>query len=546
MSMKVTVMVDIKKPREYLAIGEKIVFIPDPSNSYDKDAIRFTRESSAEFMGFVANSPHLVLEHTKSASEANRYIQSGMIGTVKYVARQRARNGNMVNCYVVDLEEGKREQQGKGETKMASTKQLLKIRILGSKSQYPIRFEKLVPDFEAGNVPYVKLEIQGDNIVAIYNNQECGYISKEKGKGISDFEDVLASVGDETIAKITNRVGAKLIAEFSVDAVEIEKQKVKRSNESVKDEIVSKGIMSAEELEDRISVLQDYGVTSKQMAGVFATYRVYDSEVKKLIPDKPKTLYKDESGIMKRSIAYVNMGRNLMLEGDRGVGKNVMIETMAWLFARPLYEFSLNSQHDNTSLLGGKTIEVDDDGNNVMGFDPEVIVQAGEAGGILVLDEFNTSVGHVMSILNSYLDDRRRLSVPGYRVIQAHENFVAIGTMNKDYQSTFELNEATSDRFVPIIFPKNKSIIETLKAKCPTIDIQVVQKCNRVYQGILKCVTDGEISEKAITIRGFIDACMGTEMDIPLKQALIDNVANRCSDLDERKSIENMIEDYVG
>lgn len=576
-----------------VAVGSTVILVRDPYNSRDKEAIKVLTENEREQVGWVGNSTHMVSSGTKSASEVNGMFKEKCFGKIVADTKVTYQNGHSSDAYVVELQ---LNQDKKGESVMQKVTEFV-VKIVGSKSQYPIRFERVIPDFKDGNTPYLKLLVKGDDIVAEYNGQPCGYVSKDKENGVSEYDDVFASIGDSIIAKVTKVVGTKIVAEFSVDEKEVANQKARLTLSSVVKDIVDQGITSQADIDEKIEYLKKNGASEKQILNVFKSYKKYDEETAKLIPQRPKTLYQDSIGIIKRSVGYINRGRNLMLEGDRGVGKNVMIETLAWVYHRPLFEFSLNSQHDNHSLLGGKTFddsfeetveeslnffkkvakvfkrgfgfkswfstEVKDEeakevmevfkkfagylnGNTKMKFDPEVVVKAGEVGGFLVLDEFNTSVGHVMSILNSYLDDRKRLSVPGYKQIQADPNFIAFGTMNKDYQSTFELNEATSDRFVPIIFPKAKSIVETLIAKLPEVEFPVIQKCNLLYQGILKCVEDGEISDKAVTIRGFIDACLGTLEDIPLKDALIDNVANRCSDLDDRRAITNMIEDILG
>lgn len=523
-------------------VGSTVLLSCDIGNAKDPNAIAVYTENGFDQVGWVGNSPAMVTDGTKSATDVWEDLerQDGSMVKGKIVANTTVtyNSGRFSDAYVVEF-------KTKGEFDM-STIQNFTVKIIGSKSQYPVRFEQVIPDYKNGNVPYLKLVVKGEEIEAEYNGLPCGHVSKEKENGVSDYDLVLASIGESITAKVSKVAGTKVVAEFSVDEKEVANNVARQTLPSVLKNILDQGISTQEEIDMKAEYLRKVGATEKQILHLFMSYKLYDVEVAKLIPQKPKTLYQDETGIVKRSVAYINMKRNLMLEGDRGVGKNVMIETLAWLYNRPLFEFSLNSQHDNSSLLGGKTIEVDENGNNVMGFDPEVVVQAGEEGGFLVLDEFNTSIGHVMSLLNSYLDDRRRLSVPGYKVIQADENFIAFGTMNKDYQSTFELNEATSDRFVPIIFPKAKSIKETLMAKCPEVDLRIITTCDKLYQGILKCVIDGEISDKAVTIRGFIDACLGTEMDLPLKETLIDNVANRCSDLDDRKAVANMVEDILG
>lgn len=522
--------------------GSYVVLKKDPDNSKDKDAIKVLTENELEQVGWVGNSPHMVADGTRSASRVNALFVDKCLGKIVAETEVQYSNGHRSKAFIVEMI--LRDEKGE-DVKMEKAKKIV-FKLVGSKSQYPIKFERLIPDFNDGKEPYIQLKVENDQIVAEYDGQLCGYVSKEKDRSISAYEDVLSAVGEKQIAKVTKISGTKIIGEFTVDEKEIEKQKAIVSLNAIVENIINQGLSTKEEMDERIQYLKDNGVTEKQMLALFKTYKKYEDDVEKLVPSKPKTLYQDSEGIIKRSIAYINVRRNLLLEGDRGVGKNIMIETLAWLYKRPLYELSLNSQYDNTSIFGGKIITVDENGNEITEFEPEVVVQAGINGGFLTLDEINTSLGHVMTVLHPSLDDRRRFNVPGYGSFIADDNFIAIATMNKDYQATFELNEATADRFVPIVFPKAKTIIPTLVAKTPEVDFSIIQKCDLLYKGIVKCVQDGEIGDRAITVRGFIDACMVTQMDIPLKDALMDNVANRCPDLDDRIAIKNMIEDILG
>jgi len=148
--------------------------------------------------------------------------------------------------------------------------------------------------------------------------------------------------------------------------------------------------------------------------------------------------------------------------------------------------------------------------------------------------------------LNAYLDDRRRIEVPGYKTVNLDPNAMVIATQNRDYQSTFDNNEATIDRFVPIIFPSLTCIESILYARVPGIETKVVDICQDMYLRLKNAIVDGEISERTMSIRGFIDACLVVEQDIPLKDALIDNIAHRATDGDEREFIIHMIDALLG
>lgn len=520
-------------------IGDTLYLEKEPSNTSDPSAIRVYLSKGGEACGYVGNRPSTAMTGTKRAEEVHHLFEQGIFGVVLYEGSVTFGNGRTSKAFAVEL----KLEEMKNETvqEELSMEKTLRFKLIGSLTQYPNKF-KLSEELKSGQKPIVRLVVKDDKIVAEYEDGLAGYVDNKNQGGISDYSDIVSSISEDgVIAKIIEAVATNYIGQFTVNEAELVKGKRIQTLKAICSEIIDKGLATSEEIEERKSYMEQFGVTEKQMIRVFSSYKKYEPDIVARIPLEPETLYQDTSGILKRTVGYVNARRNLMFEGDKGVGKNVLTETLAWLYKRPLYEFSMNSQHDNNSLLGGKTIESDDEGKTKMGFDLEATIQAAMVGGVLVFDEFNTSLAHAMSIFNSLLDDRRRIQVPGYGLVNADENFFAIAAQNRDYQGTFENNEATADRFVPIIFPKLKTLKEILLAKVPQVGLPVINKLETLYKGIKKCVEDGEISDKAITIRGFIDSCLAMEEDIPLKDALIDNVANRCNDLDDREVVRTMI-----
>jgi MoxR-like ATPase len=527
-----------------ISVGDTVSLEKEPGNSYDPDAVHVLTRGG-ESVGYVANSPTTVQIDCKSATQIKRLFNSTVEAKIVDTTQIQFKNGKVSNGYIAELILETKKDDKKGEIKMAEE---YKVKLTGSVSLYPNKF-KVAEQLKKGISPTVKLVNTGDKVVAYFDNGLCGYVDIRKQEGISTYDEIKDIVGDERIAKVVSQARQNYIAVFTVGENEVTKAKTDKSLKEAIDRIISEDILTSGQLDERMTYLKKNGVTEKQMMSLFNSYKKYEDDVATKIP-QPKTLYQDSTGLVKKSIGYMNVQRNLLFEGDRGVGKNVLIETLAWLYNRPLFEFPMNSQHDNNSMLGGKTItsETTEDGKEktTISFDPDVIVQAGEVGGILNIDEFNTSFGHVMSLLNSYLDDRKRITVPGYKTIELDPNTTVIATQNRDYQGTFENNEATVDRFVPVIFPPLESIEDILMAKIPGISYDIVKDCQMLFAGIKKCVEDGEISERTISIRGFIDACLVTEQDIPLKDALIDNIANRATDRDERNIIKLMIEDIKG
>lgn len=179
-------------------------------------------------------------------------------------------------------------------------------------------------------------------------------------------------------------------------------------------------------------------------------------------------------------------------------------------------------------------------------FQMSAILEAFTKGGIIVLDEFNTSQAHVMPLFNALLDERRRIEVTGLGKVEAHPNFLAIGTQNKGYQGTFDSNEATVDRFEPLIFPPLESISKLLEIKIPELGYETINICNKLYAGIKKGVESGTLGQDALSTRGFISAAKAMSRGMSIKRALINSVANRAGDLDDREAIKNMIDLEIG
>ena len=446
----------------------------------------------------------------------------------------------------------------------------------GSKTRFPHKFV-LLEEVKQGNKPHLNFVYEEDRFIGYWKEHKVGYIIGNE-ESLS-FLEKGAKEGEKIVGKAISLDNTNIVCEVEISE-KVESLIAEDSYEAVIQKVLSNNFLTKEEMQERVAYLEASGVTKKQSTALFASYVPYSDEASLRIPRKPKTLYQDTNGLVRKSVAYLNLNRNLMFEGDRGVGKNVLTETLAWLYKRPLYEFSLNSGYSNESLVGGKTIEStqpkneeavatiitkfkeremtkdaflkelsvllkETTGGMEMGFEKTSIIEAAEEGGILVLDEFNTSIAHAMSLFNSLLDDRRRIQVPGYKLVEAHQNFVAIGTQNKEYVGTFETNEATSDRFVPIVFPTNKEISGIILAKLPNAKQSILRMCEVIYRDMKNTIEKGLLSEKSMTIRGFIDACMAVEMDIPPKEAFIDNLANRCSEVEDRKIVGGIIEGTI-
>lgn len=590
MALLVTIIgIGKKHTGKYLVkVGDEVLLQKEPDNEFDEDAIKVL--FNGEQVGYIGNSDLTVSAGCHSATQIQAFFDKEIRAKINGETTVKFKNSSggfrESKAYVAELLPIMKKVE---EDKM--NKKVMDFKLVGSEVIYAGK-SKLRQAIKDGKKPIIKLEISGDKIVGIFENELCGYIEKKKEKELFSADDIKPFIGESSMATITGQVGTNFIGSFNIDEKQLEKEQSAKDLKGVIQYLIENGLDTEENIKEKLAYLKKCKVSEKASLNLFKSYVQYPEEVKARIPKRPKTLYQDSQGIVKKCIGYINVRRNLLFEGDRGVGKNVLTETLAWLYNRPLYEFSLNSQHDNNSLLGGKTFKeaTDESKEEALGFakaflgfakkgfglkskdvdekeadlfsrlfkklisyftgkklifEKSVIVEASEYGGILVFDEFNTSLGHVLSLFNSLLDDRRRISIHGYGTVDAHENFMAIATQNRDYQGTFDNNEATVDRFVPIIFPTLESIEEILLAKIPSISYDTVRICQTLYKGLKKAVVDGTIDEKALTIRGFIDACLVVEQDVPLKEALIDNIANKAQSEDERGAIRHMIDIQV-
>lgn len=538
---------------KYLSVGSHVTLSHEPENEKDKNAHRVDILPPGNVVpilaGYVANNPHTVVPNTISANELLKlnesYQYSEIVATVVRTDQVVMSNNKTATVYIARFELKGEEAVKEEQTNQKSMEFTFKI--MGGKTRYPNKLA-IGEALDLGEIPVVKVELRDDKHVVLFQNDLAGYVSEKEEDGLSSFEEMAPFLNGRE-AMVISRKGNAYIASFTVS--EAEKKRLEGISVSIEamNRAVNKGLVEKGNAQEILDYLIDNNLNEVQIASVFDSYKEYDEEAASYIPSKPEKLYIDpnEGEFVQSAIAYIGLGKNLLLEGDKATGKNTLTITLAWVLQRPLYEVSLNSAYDNTSLMGAKQIDMDDDGKLFTSFDKETIVKAAEVGGIVVLDEINTALANVMSLLNSLLDDRRRITVPGLGRVDADENFVAIGTMNRDYQGTFDLNEATADRFVPLIFPAPKSIAKIIEANVPEADAYVISTIDRVFQHAMKNVQDGQIDSEAISVRGLsATADVATNMGLPLKLALMHNVANKASDPEDRKILTNIIDDILG
>lgn len=261
-------------------------------------------------------------------------------------------------------------------------------------------------------------------------------------------------------------------------------------------------------------------------------------ELKHMIPT-PDAIYIGEEVI--DTIQAILAGKHIILEGAKGAGKNTLIDTIAYLFSRPVVQFPFNADVDVSMIVGTDTLGVDDDGHQVISFRKHQLVQAMEVGAWFVGDEINMTRADVLAVLHMVTDHRALLDYPGLGQVKSNPGFRFFGTMNYGYMGTAELNEAFADRFAIIHIPciKSKNLIKLLKDAGG--EDTIVTGLVKAYYDLEGKATRGEISSRSVSVRGMLDIIKLLNVGMPLRKALMLTLVNKSFDSFEKTQIKDAL-----
>lgn len=408
-------------------------------------------------------------------------------------------------------------------------------------------------DEASGNAYYVLVNVSGDILAEKETEMvknKIGDIRQElidKGydeERITNIEDYLLASGfdAEKVIEIFKSYRPLVVNYDDLNEKIAKLEVLKKEKDSESDtEKIAEIEADIEDLETEISELKEKKAKEEEMNEI----------VKAHIIKEPATKFNDdkEEQLLLTAYSAIKNKFHILCSGEKGTGKNVFVETVAWIYQRPLFSISINSETDKLDLIGSKTIDAEEKDAGIVQkveFSPEVLLTAMEVGGIMNIDEINFADPGITALLHSVADDRRSLQVPGYKFVSGDENFVIMGTMNLDYQGTSELNEALADRFIDIVFPNKDSIYDVLVEKCPGIRKDVIKSADKIYSDIIEKYrnADASFDSSCITVRGYIQAVKMSE-DIGIKKALTTCVANKIRDNEYRQAVEAIISLYV-
>ena len=268
----------------------------------------------------------------------------------------------------------------------------------------------------------------------------------------------------------------------------------------------------------------------------FRSFYKLETEDERRIPKDSYLYYGKE--IWEEAATAIIAGENILLDGPKATGKNVLAQNLAMAFARPQWDISLYINTDASSLIGSDTFE-----NGEVKLRKGPILNCSLKGGFGVLDEINMAKNESLAVLHAVLDFRRTIDLPGYDRINLHEATRFIGTMNYGYAGTREMNEALASRFMVLHMPviSAENLQKLIKDKYPTLKPEYISQFATLFDEIRKKCEGGEISTRSLDLRGLI-SCIGMmKKGLEVTKALQMGLINKCFDEYERQLVLDIV-----
>ena len=291
-------------------------------------------------------------------------------------------------------------------------------------------------------------------------------------------------------------------------------------------------------MSDILDFLREEGVSGNLIRGVeeFRGRYPVSEEYRDRIPEPQYYYYGKETWEM--ALAVLLAGRNLLLAGPKATGKNVLCENLAAAFGQPVWNVSFHINMDASYLIGTDTF----DGTRVT-FRPGPIYLCADRGGFGVLDEINMAKNESLAVLHSALDFRRAIDVPGYDLIRVKPQTRFIGTMNYGYAGTRELNEALSSRFAILSVPEisEADLDRLIKRSFPDINPKICSQFVKLFVELMRKTEKAEISDRALDLRGLLDALSLIREGLTAGQALRMCIVDKTFDAYEQSLIMDVV-----
>ena len=432
---------------------------------------------------------------------------------------------------------------------------MLEFNVRGGIIEFPGKSE-VIEAFTDGKEVAVSVALAEDESLVLTSNAAAGPVGKITVEDEEDYKTLIEKLKASKSKSLPGRVVEAKMKSYRV-AIAVDektassgaKAKPFAGIKEVKQSLVDAGVNDIKTLNEIEAYLKKEKMPAGLIQEIFEQHRAYDDEYKDRIQQKPKTPYINSNGVLANALVYVLGGSSVRLSGDASTGKNVLIDTLSWVFQRPLFTNPVNGETQKEDIVGAKgtDIVIDENGNGVSRviFEKELVIRAMECGGFYSLDEVNLGRSSVLELLNSVLDYRKSIDAPGYKYVKAQEGFVAFATMNPNYEDTKEINEAFKSRFITIKFPPCKDIYNILKVhdRCKGTDDKILRQLNDFYKKLYEMVyTDNTTSPQILSLRMYAEAAhYAANPYLDLKSIIQDCIVNIIDDEIENQDINKVV-----
>lgn len=148
-----------------------------------------------------------------------------------------------------------------------------------------------------------------------------------------------------------------------------------------------------------------------------------------------------------------------------------------------------------------------------------------------------------MAVLHSVLDYRRRIDIPGYKLIEVHPATRFIATMNYGYEGTRDLNEALLSRFAIIKMPRiaDSDLKYLIKTHYQKLSEDFLTNLINFFKDLKDKAESHEISNSAPDLRGIFDCLDLVKEGLEFKEAMRLCLVNKIFDDYEASLIEDLL-----
>lgn len=427
--------------------------------------------------------------------------------------------------------------------------------------------------------PMIYAQIDGKNIGLVQNPSQIEEAFEIISSG--NFSSHLCGAGE----------GGRVLVKVRESDTPAKAQDESSKGDTIEKDIVSKGLLTQDGLDERIKYLKSIGVKKGD-----SDYALILRAIKPGNAPKPDTMYKVVGGKkadnpIHEMLTSIALGENVILEGPKSVGKNVMFETAAWLLNCRIVLMQCNGRMTKAEMFGFEATDnsaknalsasgleaffgvlkgnlqnaegVDFALNLAKSMSPTLAMENGSIlealeiaekgqGVILVLDEMNladpnTLSGAINDIADGHTPD---IFVAGKGKVKINRDCFILGATQNgtggDFIGTRNQNDATMSRFSCIKMETPNSIISLLRQmNIDGLEDSVYDTFDRVYKNYKDGVESGTYPMSCLNIRGFKAALRRIAVGRDIKQSISICVNNTVPHADDTALLDAALDDII-